>query len=253
MPFYEQVRKESFRPGDKILVVITRVDKDSKRGNFITVSRASTEFVKKLFEQESPELANGNVEIKRIARNPGSRTKIVVVSHADWVDSVGAVVGQRGLRVMMVRNELQGEQIDIIPWSDNEKEFAETVFTPVKPESISYEGEKVVAQIANESIPLVLGYRGQNLKLTGEVLEKNIDIVSENEGLVASYADGEVVVHKILDLGRDNKTDNKEKEDEEHNGEDEEHDGAEETKEQNIETINENSESSNEKEEVKQE
>ena len=203
MPFFEQVRKESFRPGDQVLSVIVSIDKDSNRGSFITVSRASVEFVKKLFEQESPELANGGIEIKRIARNPGFRTKMVVASVEDWVDPVGAVVGQRGLRVMMVRNELQGEQIDIVEWKEDFDEFAQAIFSPVAPERVSFEGDKVVAQVADKDVPLVLGYRGQNLKLTGEVLQKNIDIVSEKHGLVAAYVDGEVTVHQILDLDRE--------------------------------------------------
>jgi N utilization substance protein A len=131
LPNREQIRKERYNQGDTIRAVIIEVDKEAK-GPLIILSRTSNRFLRKLFEQEVPEIFDGDVEIKEIAREPGGRSKIAVHSRSEKVDAVGSCVGMKGSRVQAVVNELHGEKIDIVSWSDGSNEFVSRALAPAK-------------------------------------------------------------------------------------------------------------------------
>ncbi|HUD04046.1 MAG TPA: transcription termination factor NusA, partial [Candidatus Paceibacterota bacterium] len=132
LPFEEQIRGEHFRQGERIRAYLFRVE-ENPRGIFIRLSRSHPKFLEKLFAMESPEVANGTVEVKAIAREAGARSKIAVASKDEHVDPVGSLVGGRGVRVSTVMSELHGEKIDIIEWSPDIKKFIEDALSPAKP------------------------------------------------------------------------------------------------------------------------
>lgn len=197
MPFYEQIKREHFKVGDRVRALIISVDRHARHGSFLTLSRSSPDFVKKLFEQESPEVANESVSIRHIVRDPGTRTKLSATSSVEGLDPIGALVGQRGVRVLMVRNELQGEQIDVIEWSDNEETYLERALSPADVFNISLDKDlhRAVVQISDENIPVVLSYGGQNIRLASRLTGWEIDILSNNKTLLASTQEGEVAIY----------------------------------------------------------
>jgi transcription antitermination factor NusA-like protein len=131
LPYEEQIPGERYRQGERIRAYLYRVE-ETPRGIFLRLSRSHPKFLIKLFEMEAPELTNGTVEIKAVAREAGSRTKIAVHSNDDHIDPVGSLVGQRGVRVSTVMSELGGEKIDIIEWSADPKQFIEGALSPAK-------------------------------------------------------------------------------------------------------------------------
>ncbi len=183
LPRREQSRAESFSPGDRLRAVIKAVDKFS-RGPGVVVSRAAPELVMRLFEQEVPEIYDGTVVIKACAREAGERTKISVQSRDRDVDSVGACVGMKGMRVQSIIRELRGEKIDIIEYSDDAIEMATNALSPAKISRVTVLDplEKHLEVIVEDSqLSLAIGKKGQNVRLAAKLMGWRIDIKSEEE------------------------------------------------------------------------
>lgn len=178
----EQVRTEHFRPTERIKLYVLEV-KDTTKGPKITVSRTHPELVKRLFEAEVAEIKDGVVEIRSIAREAGSRTKIAVYSNNDDVDPVGACVGVNGARVNTIVNELRGEKIDIINWDDDPAYLIENALSPAKVLSVEvYEEEKSARVIVPDyQLSLAIGKEGQNARLAARLTGFKIDIKSESQ------------------------------------------------------------------------
>jgi N utilization substance protein A len=183
MPRKEQSRLESFAVGERVRVVIARVEKASK-GPGLIVSRAAPELVQNLFQTEVPEIYDGTVVIRAIAREAGERTKIAVMSKDKDVDSVGACVGMKGMRVQSIIRELRGEKIDIIEYHEDAVTFAEKALQPAKVSRVSVldSGDKHLEVIVDDSqLSLAIGKKGQNVRLAAKLLGWKIDIKSEEE------------------------------------------------------------------------
>ena len=194
LPFDEQVRGERYRLGERIKVLVLRVDKGT-RGPGIYLSRSHPKLVSKMFEIEVPEIASGVVEIKSIAREAGSRAKIAVVSNQEGVDPVGSCVGQKGTRVTTVISELGGEKIDIIPWSDDLKEFIGNSLSPAKALEVDINEADHSARVtvAEDQLSLAIGRGGQNVRLAAKLTGYKIDIQSRTGETVAeATTEGEV-------------------------------------------------------------
>lgn len=187
MPYDEQIPGERFRPGERIRALLVSVD-ETPRGIFLKLSRSHPDFLKKLFEIEAPELQSGAVEVKAIAREAGSRSKIAVVATDDHIDPVGSLVGQRGVRVSTVMSELGGEKIDIIEWSEGPIEFIEDALSPAQVMKVTIAEEPGVSsedsrghatvEVAPDQQSLAIGRGGQNVRLAAKLTGWKIDIVS---------------------------------------------------------------------------
>ena len=183
MPRREQSRLEQFAVGERIRVVLLRVDRAAK-GPQVIVSRAAPELVQNLFQSEVPEIYDGTVVIRAIAREAGERTKIAVMSRDKDVDPVGACVGMKGMRVQSIIRELRGEKIDIIEFSEEITTFAEKALQPAKVSRVSITdlGEKQLEVIVDDTqLSLAIGKKGQNVRLAAKLLAWKIDIKSEEE------------------------------------------------------------------------
>lgn len=180
MPPGEQMDREYYRPAQRIKVFVVAVNSTSK-GPEIVVSRSHPELVRQLFAFEVPEIASGAVEIKAIAREAGSRTKIGVYSTQKNVDPVGSCVGQRGSRVQTVISELAGEKIDIVEWSDDPGKFLGNALSPAKVLSIKLDETQrlATAEVRNDQLSLAIGRAGQNVRLASKLTGWRIDIVGE--------------------------------------------------------------------------
>ncbi|MBV6502537.1 MAG: Transcription termination/antitermination protein NusA [Fimbriimonadales bacterium] len=178
----DQVRNEPYRINDRIRVYVRGVE-ETRRGPRVRVSRRADELLAKLFEMEVPEIEQGTVEIKGVAREPGVRSKITVVSHDERVDAVGACVGQRGARVQAIVNELYDEKIDIIPYSDDVSAFIAGALSPAKVSSVRLnQVEKRADVIVPDSqLSLAIGKGGVNARLAHKLTGWNIDIRSESQ------------------------------------------------------------------------
>jgi len=182
LPKSEQVDGERYDHSQRVKAVIKEVSASTK-GPSIIVSRRDPELIKKLFELEVPEIADGLVEIANVAREPGYRSKIAVVSHADGVDPVGACVGPRGSRVRMVVSELRGEKIDIIPYNDEPARFVAKALSParVREVLVDDEGKQATVIVPDDQLSLAIGREGQNARLAARLTGWRIDIKSETE------------------------------------------------------------------------
>ena len=182
LPRSEQVYNERYDHGMRVKAVITDVSADTK-GPSIVVSRRNPELIKKLFELEVPEIADKLVEITGVAREPGWRSKIAVVSHADGVDPVGACVGPRGSRVRMVVSELRGEKIDIIPYNDEPARFVAKALSPARVPEVLVDDETKEATVIvpDDQLSLAIGRDGQNARLAARLTGWKVDITSETE------------------------------------------------------------------------
>ncbi len=180
----EQVKTEHFRPTERIKLYVVEV-KNTTKGPRILVSRTHPELVKRLFEEEVTEVKDGIVEIKSIAREPGSRSKIAVWSNDPDVDPVGACVGMNGSRVNAVVNELRGEKIDIINWSDNPAVLIENALSPAKVISVLADPDDKIAQVIvpDYQLSLAIGKEGQNARLAARLTGFKIDIKSETQAI----------------------------------------------------------------------
>lgn len=177
MPYHEQIPGERYRPGERVRAYLFSVE-EGARGVFLRLSRAHPKFLEKLFELEVPELASGAVLIKAIAREAGGRSKIAVSSGDSRIDPVGALVGQRGVRVSTVMSELGGERIDIIEWSEETKQFIEDALSPatILSVEIDEEAHRAVAEVAEDQQSLAIGRGGQNVRLAAKLTGWSIDI-----------------------------------------------------------------------------
>jgi transcription termination/antitermination protein NusA len=182
LPRSEQVYNERYDHGMRVKAVITDVSADTK-GPSIVVSRRNSELIKKLFELEVPEIADKLVEIVGVAREPGWRSKIAVVSHADGVDPVGACVGPRGSRVRMVVSELRGEKIDIIPYNEEPARFVAKALSPARVREVLVDDETKEATVIvpDDQLSLAIGRDGQNARLAARLSGWKVDITSETE------------------------------------------------------------------------
>lgn len=199
LPYAEQIRSERFRQGDTIRAIVKSIDTSRRRGGFVHLSRASALFVIRLFEAEVPELAEGTLEVKRVARDPSVRTKIAVESKDPSVDPVGAFIGQRGVRVMTVKSEMGGEQIDIISWSETLDTFIAEALLPAEVMAVKVDGEKKVARVrtSDDQIPVAIGRGGQNISLAARITGTDILIVDTNDEEIAiSDSEGTVTILK---------------------------------------------------------
>src|SRR3989338_3388136 len=179
LPYDEQIPGERYRQGERVRALLLHVD-EGVRGTFIRLSRSHTKFLTKLFEAEVPEMASGVVEVKAIVREPGSRAKIAVFSKDDHVDPVGALVGQRGVRVAVVTSELGGEKIDVVEWSEKPAEFVQESLKPAQVLEIElFEDEaRAVVKVAEDQQSLAIGRGGQNVRLAARLTGWKIDIRS---------------------------------------------------------------------------
>jgi N utilization substance protein A len=179
LPYEEQIPGERFGQGERIRAYLYKVE-ESGKGVFLRLSRSHPKFLEKLFETEAPEIANGSVIVKSIAREAGSRTKIAVSSKDSHIDPVGSMVGQRGVRVSTVMSELGGEKIDIIEWSEDPKKFIEDALSPAKTIDVKInEAEKqATVTVSEDQQSLAIGKGGQNVRLAAKLTGWKIDIQS---------------------------------------------------------------------------
>lgn len=182
MPSMEQVYRERYRIGQRLKVYVKEV-RVTPHGPEICVSRAHPEIVRVLFESEVPEIANGTVEIKGIAREAGSRTKISVMAKKKEIDPIGACVGQRGVRVQTVISELGGEKIDIIPWVEDTSKFIANTLSPAKVVKVTLRDKEKRAEVEvrEDQLSLAIGREGQNVRLAVKLSGWNIDILKEGQ------------------------------------------------------------------------
>ena len=194
IPYEEQIPGERYRMGERIRAYLYAVD-EGFRGVYLRLSRAHPKFVVKLFEMEAPELAAGSIEVKALAREPGSRTKIALASLDPHVDPVGSLVGQRGVRVSTVMSEIGGERIDIIEWNDDAKEFIKEALSPATPIEVVLDeaGHRATVTVSEDEQSLAIGRGGQNVRLAAKLTGWNIDIVSAGGTEVASTTSTESI------------------------------------------------------------
>ncbi|MAJ13729.1 MAG: transcription termination/antitermination protein NusA [SAR116 cluster bacterium] len=178
----EMIPREQLKPGDRVRTYILNVSEEI-RGPQIFLSRSSNEFLRLLFTQEVPEIYDGIIEVKNVAREPGSRAKISVFSKDNTIDPVGACVGMRGSRVQAVVNELQGEKIEIIPWSEDPVTFVINSLAPAVPSKVIMDEEagRMEVIVPDDQLSLAIGRRGQNVRLASNLSNWYIDVVSETE------------------------------------------------------------------------
>lgn len=176
----QQIPREAVRVGDRVRSLILNVRREN-RGPQIFLSRAHPDFMKKLFAQEVPEIYDGIIEIKAAARDPGSRAKIGVISHDGSIDPVGACVGMKGSRVQAVVQEMQGEKIDIIPWSPDTATFVVNALQPANVARVvlDEEEDRIEVVVPDDQLSLAIGRRGQNVRLASQLTGKAIDILTE--------------------------------------------------------------------------
>lgn len=187
LPHREQSPREVYKPGDRIRAYVNEVEK-GPRGAQVILSRTSPELVRSLFELEVPEIYDGTIEIKGIAREPGSRTKVAVLSRDANVDAVGACVGMKGSRVRAVVEELAGEKIDIVRWSDNPVEVCTNALNPadITGMKVDPDTRNILVVVPHDQLSLAIGKRGQNARLASKLIGWNIDIRSDQEGATDS-------------------------------------------------------------------
>ncbi len=178
----EKIGRESYRPNDRIRCYIKDVRREA-RGPQIFLSRTDPQFMAELFKMEVPEIYDGIIEIKAVARDPGSRAKIAVISFDNSIDPVGACVGMRGSRVQAVVNELQGEKIDIIPWNQDQATFLVNALQPAEVSKvvIDEDAARIEVVVPDEQLSLAIGRRGQNVRLASQLTALDIDIVTESQ------------------------------------------------------------------------
>jgi len=176
------VNREGFRTGERVRAYIREV-REEVRGPQVFLSRTAPEFMAELFKMEVPEIYDGIIEIKAVARDPGSRAKIGVISYDNSIDPVGACVGMRGSRVQAVVNELQGEKIDIIPWNDDAPTFLVNALQPAEVTKVvlDEDAERIEVVVPDEQLSLAIGRRGQNVRLASQLTGFDIDIMTEAE------------------------------------------------------------------------
>ena len=180
-PFREKLKDEEFVRGDRVKAVVVQVRKDDK-GPQVIVSRADPKFLSKLLELEIPEIANGDIEIKNIIRQPGERAKVAVYTPDEDIDPVGACIGVKGNRIMAISKELAGEKIDVIEWADNPLVYAKAALSPAKVEKVFIlnKNSKIMqAIVAKDQLSLAIGKKGTNVRLASRLVGWKIEIKEE--------------------------------------------------------------------------
>ena len=182
MPRSEMIPKENLRVGDRVRAWVLKVDR-AARGQQVILSRSAPDFIRQLFENEVPEIEQGLLEIKGAARDPGVRAKIAVVAYDKRIDPIGTCVGMRGSRVTAVRNELGGEQVDIVLWSEDPAEFVIGALAPANVESIVVDEDRHAMDVVvdEENLPKAIGSKGQNVRLASELTGWQINIMTPEE------------------------------------------------------------------------
>ncbi|TSC78038.1 MAG: N utilization substance protein A [Parcubacteria group bacterium Gr01-1014_24] len=195
LPAEEQIPGEFFQRGQRVRAYLYSVE-DTPRGINLRLSRTHPKFIEKLFAVEAPEIKNGIVEIKSTAREAGARSKIAVYSNDEHIDPVGSCVGQKGTRVNTITQELSGEKIDIIPWSEDPKVFVANSISPAKVISIAVDEKehKATVEVANDQLSLAIGKGGQNVRLAAKLTGWRIDIKGDGKEVVS--AETEEMVEK---------------------------------------------------------
>lgn len=199
LPVSEQVKTEEYKMGQRLKVLVKEA-REGAKGPEIIVSRADPEFIKKLFEQEVPEIANGTVIIEAIAREAGSRTKVAVSSSDDKIDPVGSCVGQKGVRVQSIISEIFGEKIDIIPYSPNTEKFVAASLSPARVTEVELDMEekRAIVSVPEDQQSLAIGKEGQNARLANKLTHWKIDIkgatnIFTEDGQLAEDEDDKVI------------------------------------------------------------
>ncbi|MDR0297875.1 MAG: transcription termination factor NusA [Streptococcaceae bacterium] len=178
---FDQIRREKYKIGERISVYVTKVTVTPK-GVRVYVSRTAPEMLKRIFEKEVPEVADGTVEIMSIAREAGERAKVVVRSHNEKVDAIGAMVGSRGSRIQPIINDLHGENMDIIEWSPDQATLVRNVLKPATVSAVyTFEDGSALAVVPDDQLSLAIGKRGQNVRLAVQVAHCKIDIKKASE------------------------------------------------------------------------
>lgn len=183
MPAKEQIPTETYRVNDKIKGCIVDVEKGAKGAPKVVISRASADFVRKLFEFEIPEIYEGVIEIKSISRDAGYRSKLAVYSPNENIDPVGSCVGQKGVRIQNIINELNGEKIDVIEWNEDPSIFISAALLPAQVMAVDIKEEEKFAQVIvpDDQLSLAIGKSGQNARLAAKLTNWKIDIKSESQ------------------------------------------------------------------------
>ena len=196
----EKIGREAYRPNERIRCFIKEVRRE-QRGPQIFLSRTAPEFMAELFKMEVPEIYEGIIDIKAVARDPGSRAKIAVISYDGSIDPVGACVGMRGSRVQAVVNELQGEKIDIIPWNEDMPTFLVNALQPAEVSKVVLDEEagKIEVVVPEEQLSLAIGRRGQNVRLASQLTGLDIDIMTEEEESKRRQAEFELRTKLFID------------------------------------------------------
>ncbi len=196
----EKIGREAYRPGDRIRCYVKDVRREV-RGPQIFLSRTAPEFMAELFRMEVPEIYEGIIEIKAVARDPGSRAKIAVISYDSSIDPVGACVGMRGSRVQAVVGELQGEKIDIIPWNEDMPTFLVNALQPAEVSKVVFdeEAERIEVVVPEEQLSLAIGRRGQNVRLASQLTGLDIDILTEEQESKRRQAEFETRTKLFMD------------------------------------------------------
>ena len=183
MPVKEQIPTEKYKVNDKIRAYILDVERGVKGSPQVIVSRANNDFVRKLFELEIPEIYEGLIEIKGVSRDPGNRCKLAVYSQNENIDPVGSCVGQKGIRIQNIINELNGEKIDVIEWSEDPAIYISAALLPAEVMAVDVKAEEKFAQVIvrDDQLSLAIGKSGQNARLAARLTNWKIDIKSESQ------------------------------------------------------------------------
>ena len=208
LPYDEQIPGERYRQGERVRGYLYSVE-ETPRGISLRLSRSHPKFIAKLFELETPEIASGVVEIKAIAREAGSRSKIAVFSNDEHIDPVGACVGQRGVRVSTVMSELGGEKIDIIEWSEDPSQFVEDALSPAKIEKVEIDEENkhAMIEVDEDQLSLAIGKGGQNVRLAAKLTGWKIDIKGTGDSATAEENKDQEETEEVTAGSDERKTD----------------------------------------------
>lgn len=211
MPAKEQIPTEKYRVNDKIKAYVADVKRGEKGSLQVIISRTNTDFVRKLLELEIPEIYEGLIEIKSVSRDPGSRSKVAVYSQDKNIDPVGSCVGQRGIRIQNIINELNGEKIDVIEWSEDPATYIAAALLPAKIMAVDIKEEEKFAQVIvpDEELSLAIGKAGQNARLAAKLTNWKIDIKSESQfrEMLLSEQNKEELAQTENNVETDNKVD----------------------------------------------
>lgn len=209
LPFEDQIPGERYKQGERVRAYLYKVE-ETPRGIFLKLSRSHPKFIEELFKMESPEVASGVVVVKAVAREAGSRSKVAVFSKDEHIDPVGAMVGQRGVRVSTVMSELGGEKLDIIEWSADPKKFIEDSLSPSKVINVKIDEteKKALVQVAEDQLSLAIGKGGQNVRLAAKLTSWKIDVqpiqgpISANESGAQTEDKSEGEIKKSKRVGK---------------------------------------------------